>query len=70
MSGYLVPTKSGQKGPFTIEQIQQLVDQGKIPRTFNVIEADSGFAVEVADLLPEPEEVIEIPILGVVRQIR
>ena len=54
MSEYWVPTKSGNKGPFSIDQLEQLVAAGRLPRTMDVIEVTSELQIALDDLLPSP----------------
>ena len=42
MSAYLVPTKGGNRGPFSVEQLRALVKAGKLPLSYGVIDGDSG----------------------------
>jgi len=54
MSGYLVRTKSGDKGPFDLIRLQEWVAAGKLPITARVIDAGSGLSVVLEDLLSAP----------------
>lgn len=62
MSGFWVPTKSGKKGPFSEDQICDLVDAGKLPLEFKVEDAD-GNKIVVEDIYYEDdvEEAAPIP---------
>ena len=55
MSGYVIRTPQGNKGPFSKEQIQQLVDQGKVPVTLRVISTQTGQPVLVADVIQDED---------------
>ncbi|MEM7165199.1 MAG: hypothetical protein AAF581_07015 [Planctomycetota bacterium] len=48
---YFIQTKSGQKGPFSVEQLIEFVEADKIPLTLDVIAEDSGLAFSVSDLV-------------------
>ena len=51
MAGYLIKTKSGFKGPFEVEQLQRLVDEGRISANVRVVTEDRSRAVVIAELL-------------------
>jgi hypothetical protein len=51
MSAYLIPTKTGPKGPFTEEQIRRLAGEGKLPPGFRVLEAETRRPVVVEEIL-------------------
>lgn len=53
---YMIRTKSGERGPFSTDQLQELYDRGKIPQSLDVIETNSGLAVPLSDLLAADEE--------------
>jgi len=55
VSGYVIRTPQGNKGPFSKEQIQQLVDQGKVPVTLRVISTQTGQPVLVADVIQDED---------------
>ncbi len=69
MSAYYVRTKAGEKGPFSAEQLFRFVDEGKIPVTLQVIDAESGEWVVVEDLYapsePELEDVFDDEVFDV-----
>lgn len=48
---YLIKTKTGQKGPFTHQQICKLVVKGKLEQTVSVREVESNTSVLVADIV-------------------
>ena len=52
MSEYWAPTKSGNKGPFSVDQLEQLVAAGRLPRAMDVIEVTSELQIALDDLLP------------------
>ncbi|MGE3167130.1 MAG: hypothetical protein AB7O52_19665 [Planctomycetota bacterium] len=51
---YTIQTKSGPRGPFSIDQLQAMVDAGKLPLTFSVTELASGLLMDVKDLCSPP----------------
>lgn len=51
---YLVPTKSGEKGPFSVDQLQGLVDAGRLPLTATVIDQETGLQLDVSDICAPP----------------
>lgn len=63
MSAYYIRTRVGEKGPFSAEQLFRLVDEGRIPVTLQVIDAESGEWVVVESLYPpagdELDDVLE-----------
>ena len=61
MSEYWVPTKSGNKGPFSVDQLEQLVAAGRLPRAMDVIEVASELQIALDDLLPPPVEAVVDP---------
>ena len=65
MSEYMVRTQSGEKGPFTLDQLEKFVAAGKLPVTINVFEVESGLALPLADLVTPietaPPPVDEVP---------
>ncbi len=54
MDGFMIRTKSGDKGPYDIFQLEKLVAAGKIPRTISVIDPETDLSLPLEDLLPEP----------------
>lgn len=55
MAQYTIQTSKGPQGPFSVEQLQKFVDQGKIPAEFKVTDAETGEKIPVNQVLPEPE---------------
>ena len=60
MSRYLIRTRSGERGPFTEDQIVHLAMQRKIPLHLNVIDAESGTRVSVEQVLRRRAEFEEL----------
>jgi len=52
--GYLIRTKSGDKGPFGVDKLRELVDRGKLPDSLKVVDQGTGERVVLATLLEEP----------------
>lgn len=56
MAGYLVRTRSGDKGPYDLDRLAVLVTAGKLPIETKVIDAETGLAIALADLFVAPAE--------------
>ncbi len=56
MERYFIQTRSGRKGPFTIEQLQAFVDAGRIPYSFNVIDELTDMTVSLSHLVEPPRQ--------------
>ena len=66
--GYFVPTKNGQQGPFTVDQLQSFVDRGRLPIETAVVDEDSGLRMQVSLLVDAGNEPVgELPPLEPVR---
>jgi len=52
--GYLIRTRSGDKGPFVVDKLRELVDRGKVPGSLKVVHEDTGERVVLSTLLEEP----------------
>lgn len=51
MSGYFIETPSGQRGPYSIERLQRLVEERKVPIEIAVVEESTGESVLLQELL-------------------
>lgn len=60
MEQYVIRTKSGEKGPFSADQIQSFVDAGKIPGRTPVYDSETGEAVLAEQLCWYEEETSEV----------
>jgi len=54
LSNYIVKTKSGNRGPYSIGQLADFVTSGKLPHTAHVYHSVTGEGELLSDLLPAP----------------
>ncbi len=68
MNGYVVRTKSGNRGPYSPQQLEELVENGKLPETLRVYDAETGDPIDIlhaisgappAEAAPLPEPATE-----------
>ena len=57
--GYFIKTKSGTKGPFSIQQLRSFLDAGKIPGSLNVLDGETRRWVPVSAVLSGAEDASE-----------